>query len=207
MPKKKLTVFKRGRKRISTLSKRDRDVLDGYERPGLDPNLDYKDDKLDELEHFNKEDPEDKASPLSKDVDDVIGSLKEKLEKMGVFSGATGVSSNPAGRLSQAHGAMPREEFDLLTGAIRDSIKELKGKTAKLKNMVDTRQQASPTVVKFDPKKYPVLKKGMIRLFKSRNNEITFSQYKAALRARRELSELKAEEAFGEGMNFFRRTD
>jgi len=178
---------------FGTLPDNEQDVLDGYDYPTLLPNL--QDDEK-SYTYVDQEEFEKKVKEVSAQVDPNV--LLEQLQKMmqdnAHFDPTTGETRLVPGSLSKAGNRLTDEEFDVLVSGIRNSIDKVRSKSAMIKSAIEQRQKDEPTIVMFDKRTKPLLKKGMSRIFKSKAGQITFEHYKAALELRRLLSEMTLDE-------------
>ena len=185
MPKKKLTAA-------------DLDILDGINIPTIAPNT-----KLEAPTSapIKKEDGNIEGKDLKRisPVDDLGGlldALKSKLDENPSFDSLTG--ENFRVQDGAIAGDLTNEQIEALIAHTRKSITNIQSKSKIIMDAVVKRQELEPTIVSFDHKRNRLLKRGMVRVFGHKANTITFDQYRAALEARKILSERLVKEKLGD---------
>lgn len=166
------------RKKLNPL---ERDILDGFERPSLRPDR-HGIPSLEELQDDYKQSSTVEGSITPDDLVSAIRSLVKDQEQP---DASTGGRASPRPHLPDE---VLERDVEILIERVEKKSDRLIVKAQRLKEAVDKRQEAVPTVVTFNPKDEPLLKRGLMRVWKHSDNTITYEMYKAALGARKELS-------------------
>ena len=170
----------------TTIPHDQQDILDGYDYPTLEPNL-----QVDEGVPITQKEFEKKVSELSTETNPaaLIAQLRALMNDQAEFNSVTGLKTKVPGGLAQGGKTLTDDEFAILIQSVRGKISAVRDKSGRIKDAIVQRQAANPTTVAFNPKTKPLLKRGMARVFKNKSNEITFDHYRAAIELRKLLSD------------------
>jgi hypothetical protein len=169
-----------------SLNTKELDILDGPNYPSIAPQVEKS--QATEVESFQLNEQQATVATLPT-AEQILAVLKEKLDSLKEFDSLSGTTSTDprqiadSGRLALSH-----EHAEVLLQELDNKIATLREKSNRLKKAIDIRQELSPTIVEFDPKRKLTIKRGMQRVFGHKANTITYEHYKAAIAARQELS-------------------
>tara|TARA_R110002020_G_scaffold268819_4_gene484153 strand:- start:33728 stop:34288 length:561 start_codon:yes stop_codon:yes gene_type:complete len=179
------------------LTLREKDILDGVNLPTLPPNATRDPVKPSESEKEKNASINDLGSSV--DLAALLNTIRDHIKTNATFDPLSNVKTkSTAPEANELAKDLTNDQVNTLIKHVRDRVESVKAKANKVMDAVVTRQEKDPTMVTFDAKKDKLLKKGMVKAFKSFSNEITFDQYCAALEARKILMNKFTKEKMGD---------